>query len=206
MAETVPPFNPKGARYDQSTFEGRLRHFREMTDPNTLLVGDDELKKAQSLLAAYDKGDRSASDAELWNAKRIKDAIIRTRAAFRDRQHGKQNSTRPAMIYQPVADAVSRARASAVRGVHRPGDGRGDVPAWAHVGLRAGQHHPDRGHAARQDAHADDLLAVDEPERQCHVQLRQPERRDRRHAAGRSGVCACGRRLVLDRRRRAQAR
>jgi len=76
MAETVPPFNPKGARYDQSTFEGRLRHFREMTDPNTLLVGDDELKKAQSLLAAYDKGDRSASDAELWNAKRIKDAII----------------------------------------------------------------------------------------------------------------------------------
>ena len=72
----VPKFNPSGLKYDQSTFAGRLSHFREMTDPNTLLTTDAELKAAQDLLAAYDKGDRSATDAELWNAKRIKDAII----------------------------------------------------------------------------------------------------------------------------------
>ena len=72
----TPVFNPSGSRYDQSTYMGRLSHFREMTDPKTLLVGDEELGKATALLAAYNKGDRSASDADLWEAKRIKDAII----------------------------------------------------------------------------------------------------------------------------------
>jgi len=76
MAKPTPPFNPAGSRYDQSTFEGRLSHFREMTDPNTLLVGDDELGRAQALLAKYEAGDRTASDGDLWEAKRIKDAII----------------------------------------------------------------------------------------------------------------------------------
>lgn len=72
----VPAFNPAGSRYDQSSFQGRLTHFREMTDPRTLLVDDKELQSATTLLDAYSKGDRSASDADLWNAKRIRDAII----------------------------------------------------------------------------------------------------------------------------------
>ena len=76
MSKPTPTFNPAGSRYDQSAFEGRLAHFREMTDPATLLVDDTVLKKAQDLLANYDQGDRTASDADLWEAKRIKDAII----------------------------------------------------------------------------------------------------------------------------------
>ena len=74
--DSIPPFDPKGCRYDQTTYTGRLRRFKELTNPLLLFVGDDELSKARSLLAAYNKGDRSASDADLWNAKRIEDAII----------------------------------------------------------------------------------------------------------------------------------
>ena len=43
--EPVPPFDPKGNRYDQRTYQGRLRRFKELTDPRMLLVGDDELAK-----------------------------------------------------------------------------------------------------------------------------------------------------------------
>jgi len=73
---TTPPFNPNSSRYDQSTYTGRLSHFREMTDPMTLLTSDADLESAKKLLSAYAAGDRSASDADLWNAKRIKDAIV----------------------------------------------------------------------------------------------------------------------------------
>ena len=103
--EVVPPFDPNGCRYDQRTYLGRLRRFRELTDPRTLLVGDEELAKvcasqplslgharpiarlrardltfpsqAQELLDKHAKGQAAGvTDAELWDAKRIKDAII----------------------------------------------------------------------------------------------------------------------------------
>ena len=78
MADTpMPPFDAKGCRYDQSTYTGRLRRFKEMTDPRMLLVGDEELARAQALLDKHAQGQASsATDAELWEAKRIKDAII----------------------------------------------------------------------------------------------------------------------------------
>ena len=111
----VPPFDAKGCRYDQSTYAGRLRRFREMTDPRMLLISDDELAKArcpvlstrsptplagvacmsmqaapltvdasmpapaqaQSLLDKHAKGQAcNTTDAQLWEAKRIKDAIV----------------------------------------------------------------------------------------------------------------------------------
>jgi len=73
----VPPFDAKGCRYDQSTYAGRLRRFNEMTDPRMLLVTDEELAKAQALLEKHAKGQaRDATDAQLWEAKRIKDGII----------------------------------------------------------------------------------------------------------------------------------
>ena len=73
----VPPFDAKGCRYDQSTYTGRLRRFREMTDPRMLLIGNEELATAQALLDEHARGQASsATDAELWEAKRIKDAII----------------------------------------------------------------------------------------------------------------------------------
>ena len=48
MADSVPPFDPKGCRYDQSTYAGRLRRFMEMTDPRMLLVSDDTLREARA--------------------------------------------------------------------------------------------------------------------------------------------------------------
>uniref|UniRef100_UPI00358EC739 sideroflexin-5-like isoform X2 n=1 Tax=Myxine glutinosa TaxID=7769 RepID=UPI00358EC739 len=40
MAETstYPPFEPRGSRFDQSTFYGRLRHVLNIIDPRTLFV------------------------------------------------------------------------------------------------------------------------------------------------------------------------
>jgi len=73
----VPPFSSTGCRYDQSTYAGRLAHFRQMVDPRTLLVSDDELKAKVDLLSRHAKGEKTgATDAELWDAKRVKDAVI----------------------------------------------------------------------------------------------------------------------------------
>ena len=77
MASSTPPFNPSGTRYDQTTYTGRLAHFREMVSPSTLLVGDAELAAKVDLLERHARGAApEASDADLWDAKRIKDAII----------------------------------------------------------------------------------------------------------------------------------
>ncbi|KAL3926900.1 MAG: hypothetical protein SGPRY_003080 [Prymnesium sp.] len=67
----------EGSRFDQSTFWGRLSHFRQMVDPKTLLTSKTELQAAQDLLDRHAKGQAAnATDHELWEAKRVKDAII----------------------------------------------------------------------------------------------------------------------------------
>ena len=76
IEEPVPPFDPRGMRFDQSTFMGRLSHFRQMVDPVTLLTSPSELKSAQDLLARHARGEVAASADELWQAKRVKDAVI----------------------------------------------------------------------------------------------------------------------------------
>jgi len=77
MAKAVPEYSSTGCRYDQSTYAGRLAHFREMVSPTTLLVGDDELNAKIDLLKRFEKGEATdATNAELWDAKRVKDAII----------------------------------------------------------------------------------------------------------------------------------
>ena len=77
MASSTPPFDPSGTRYDQKTYAGRLAHFREMVSPSTLFVSDAELAAKSELLERHARGAApEASDAELWDAKRIKDAVI----------------------------------------------------------------------------------------------------------------------------------
>lgn len=73
-----PPFNPNGAKYDQGSFSGRFRHFLDVTDMRTLLVSEEELNQAVSMLKKYKEGTLSPrpSDEELWKAKKICDAII----------------------------------------------------------------------------------------------------------------------------------
>ena len=55
MADPVPPFDPKGSRFDQSTFAGRLSHFRQIVDLKTLLTTPAELQAAQDLLKKFER-------------------------------------------------------------------------------------------------------------------------------------------------------
>ena len=77
-SEPVPPFDPKGCRYDQSTYAGRLRRFRELTNPLSLFIGDAELADAQVLLDQHAAAGKACgiSDADLWEAKRVRDAVL----------------------------------------------------------------------------------------------------------------------------------
>ncbi len=72
-----PPFDPNRNRYDLSTFVGRLQHFREVTDPVMLLTSDAELQRCQELLRRHGRGEAAgASDEQLWDAKRVVDAMV----------------------------------------------------------------------------------------------------------------------------------
>ncbi len=65
MAEA--PFSLTGSRHDLATFWGRVRHFRDVTDPRTLLVSDARLYQSLELLAAYKAGQAGhATNGELW--------------------------------------------------------------------------------------------------------------------------------------------
>jgi hypothetical protein len=75
----MKPFDPSSTKYDQSTYSGRLQHFIEMVDPRTLFTTDNELINAQSLLTQFGKTKTKpagVTDAEMWEAKKIKEAVI----------------------------------------------------------------------------------------------------------------------------------
>ncbi|KAG7224801.1 hypothetical protein INR49_013514 [Caranx melampygus] len=65
-------------RYDQSSFLGRLRHFIDIIDPSTLFVSERRLKECIKLLDDYNHGTLppGVSDLQLWEAQKIKQAII----------------------------------------------------------------------------------------------------------------------------------
>jgi hypothetical protein len=55
-------------RYDQSTFEGRARHFFATTNPLNVLASDAELEKAKAIVLAYKSGkeDKSLTEDQIW--------------------------------------------------------------------------------------------------------------------------------------------
>jgi tricarboxylate carrier len=69
MSDDVPPFSLTKPRYDQSTWAGRSKHFYAVTSPKTLLLSTADIDAAKALLEKYKDGDRSASDAALWEAR-----------------------------------------------------------------------------------------------------------------------------------------
>lgn len=75
---TVPEFRLNGTKFDQSTYWGRLRRCFDVVDPRTLFVSKEKLQHSLELLDNVQAGKRplNVTDAELWNAKKIKDAII----------------------------------------------------------------------------------------------------------------------------------
>ena len=63
-------------RYDQSTFEGRAKHFFITTNPANVLASDEELEKAKKIVEAVRAGkeDASLTEDEIWAAKELYDS------------------------------------------------------------------------------------------------------------------------------------
>ena len=74
----VPKFDPRRPYHDPSTYGGRVKNALGLIDARLLLVTDEELQRSQRLLRDYDRSalEASASDADLWHARRIVDGII----------------------------------------------------------------------------------------------------------------------------------
>ncbi|XP_075963277.1 sideroflexin-5a isoform X4 [Anarhichas minor] len=77
MSEYVT-FQHGKPRFDQNTFFGRFRHFLDVIDPSTLFVTEKRLQESVELLDRFKQGTLPAgvTDAQLWQAQKIKQAII----------------------------------------------------------------------------------------------------------------------------------
>ncbi|XP_068436216.1 sideroflexin-5a isoform X2 [Clinocottus analis] len=66
------------SRFDQNTFFGRFRHFLDVIDPSTLFVPEKRLQESVELLDRFKRGTLppGVTDAQLWQAQKIKQAII----------------------------------------------------------------------------------------------------------------------------------
>lgn len=52
----IPPFSLTQPKYDQTTFDGRVRHFREITDWRTLFTTSEQLQDSLTLLDQFKNG------------------------------------------------------------------------------------------------------------------------------------------------------
>ena len=75
-SKSKPRLNLDQPRYDQSTFEGRARHFFVTTNPMNVLATDEELEKAKGIVLAYKAGkeDKKLTDEQVWAAKELYDS------------------------------------------------------------------------------------------------------------------------------------
>ena len=73
------PFSLTEPKYDQSTFEGRLKAILLKIDPRNVFITDEELSDAQKLLEKYENGslqEGEVDDATLWKARETVEAVI----------------------------------------------------------------------------------------------------------------------------------
>lgn len=70
--------NIDSPRYDQSTFEGRAKHFFATTNPLNILASDDELNRAKQIVESYRAGteDKNLTEEEIWKAKELYDSAF----------------------------------------------------------------------------------------------------------------------------------
>lgn len=74
-----PAFTMDSPKYDQSAFYGRLMGMIEYIDPRGLLLGSEDVKKAQALLADYKKTGKKpdgVSDQQMWEARKVVEVSV----------------------------------------------------------------------------------------------------------------------------------
>ena len=76
MSASGKRINIDNPRYDQSTFEGRAKHFFATTNPLNVLASDVELEKAKEIVTSYRAGkeDKSLTEDQIWKAKELYDS------------------------------------------------------------------------------------------------------------------------------------
>lgn len=75
MAQRIDIESP---RYDQTTFEGRAKHFFLTTNPLNVLASDEELDRAKTIVESYRNGteDKNLTEDEIWSAKQLYDSAF----------------------------------------------------------------------------------------------------------------------------------
>jgi tricarboxylate carrier len=78
---TLPPFNPnRGSPHDLTTYIGRVQHFLDVIDPRSLFYSQHRVHEALKILDEYNNTPTGLlprhSDAELWDALKVKQAVI----------------------------------------------------------------------------------------------------------------------------------
>jgi hypothetical protein len=65
-------------RWDQSTYEGRARHFFSTTDPLKAFTSEATLDAAKDIVEAYKEGkeDTSLTEEDIWKAKSLYDSAF----------------------------------------------------------------------------------------------------------------------------------
>ncbi|NXA36299.1 SFXN3 protein, partial [Eudromia elegans] len=79
MAPSLPAtINIREPRWDQSTFQGRAKHFFMVTDPRNLLLSGAALEEARRIVQSYRAGavPPGLTEDQLWRAKYIYDSAF----------------------------------------------------------------------------------------------------------------------------------
>eukprot|EP00549_Striatella_unipunctata_P011755 CAMPEP_0118686266 /NCGR_PEP_ID=MMETSP0800-20121206/7716_1 /TAXON_ID=210618 ORGANISM="Striatella unipunctata, Strain CCMP2910" /NCGR_SAMPLE_ID=MMETSP0800 /ASSEMBLY_ACC=CAM_ASM_000638 /LENGTH=406 /DNA_ID=CAMNT_0006583289 /DNA_START=35 /DNA_END=1255 /DNA_ORIENTATION=+ len=76
-ASSVPPFDPYGQRFDQSTFTGRFFKMILACDPRLLFYSSTEVRHCQAMVENYEESpDTIENHRALWEARRIAESAL----------------------------------------------------------------------------------------------------------------------------------
>ncbi|KAI9711175.1 MAG: putative alpha-isopropylmalate carrier [Bogoriella megaspora] len=64
------------SQYDLSTYQGRVRHAADISDPRTLFVSNAGLENAKRMVSEYKQGKIQNMTPDLWRSKKIVDSTL----------------------------------------------------------------------------------------------------------------------------------